>query len=715
MIRLARFRSSTSVLAAAVALAAVQTAKAQPQMNPMPQPEKVSNRALQLAAEGQLAEAEKALQQALAQCQRSGAPPNCAALLNFTRAYLAQQRGRQGADEARAFYRNVLATQPSNAAALNNLALIEDSLGNNAEAESLWKQAIQNDPGRTGHYALLLGDHYLRLKNIAAAVDSYDQAGQATPEAAVPRRHILEAFRQTAGTDGLEALESRAEQWERIDAGIARAAYEFLMSRWSSNSHPRADRCLVRWAGILARNDWLDSRSLAALPASWDHPGVRELRLYVSDPLDSSQWNWWRRDADRLAVMFEIARTTGRRQLRESENGPAKAERCWQSALRTVSPELLAMEFPAAVNGYLRVSQELASLYFESPSMDPQQARMAEIVRQLYEGKMVAIRRGDRRVTQAFHTTLALIYVARGTWESVPGTPSYMSAWYQLQAVLDDAGRREKDEHFYQPLPEIKSALAMTLTHIPDKKNQAGPMYFQAALAFLDADAPMEASKTLAAHRELGPLDAGAKQFEQILSARISPAGLSLTTINNAKAPWLYQASGTLDDGFLKRQRFKIYADLAGSSSAGPTQLEAALEAYGLAAEQQTNLMGGGDLLRWQRVEATLLATGNLQAPPARILTANGPGPTEAGLRITLAGEDQPAAVAVRRETPVAAQVIRTIGITKMPDLQPYLRLRAEGLEIAPVPEHSELAPLLDKIKNTSNIRLIRRSAVAPH
>ena len=116
MKRVVRIRLCTSLLAAAAALVAVQTARAQ--MVPTPQPEKVSNRALQLAAEGKLSEANKTLEEALTQCQRTGAPPNCAAMLSFTRAYLAQQRGRPGIDDARTFYRNVLATQPSNGAAL---------------------------------------------------------------------------------------------------------------------------------------------------------------------------------------------------------------------------------------------------------------------------------------------------------------------------------------------------------------------------------------------------------------------------------------------------------------------------------------------------------------------------------------------------------------------------------------------------------------------
>src|SRR5260370_4960144 len=208
----------------------------------------------------------------------------------------------------------------------------------------------------------------------------------------------------------------------------------------------------------------------------------------------------------------------------------------------------------------------------------------------------------------------------------------------------------------------------------------------------------------LQAHRELGPADAAAAQFEQILAARTNPEGLSLAATNSESAPWLFRTSGTLDESFLKRQRFKIYADLAGSSGARPAQLEAALEAYGLAAEQQTNLVGGGDLLRWQHVEATLLASANAQAATARNPTVkwSGAAPSETSLRFMLAGEDRPVTVVLRKETPVAAPVIRAVGVANMRDLQPYLPLRPEGIGIAPLPAGSGLWPLFDRIKRTS-------------
>src|SRR5437868_1010781 len=67
---------------AGLCLAAVTVLQAQ--FVPTPQPEKTSNRVLQLVAEGKVSEAEKALNDALAQCHQPAAPPNCSSLLTFT-------------------------------------------------------------------------------------------------------------------------------------------------------------------------------------------------------------------------------------------------------------------------------------------------------------------------------------------------------------------------------------------------------------------------------------------------------------------------------------------------------------------------------------------------------------------------------------------------------------------------------------------------------
>lgn len=672
---------------------------------------------MQLAAEGKIAEADKALQDALSQCQQPSAPQNCRALLSFTQAYIAQQKGAAGAGEAREFYRKVLAEQPNNGPALNNLALVEDSDGNAKEAERLWQQAMRSEPEGAGHYGVLLGDHYLRLKNLTGALQAYDQAEQALPSAEAPRRRIVSAYRQTEGTDNLEGLSTRAQGWEHIDPINARGAYELLMARWSRDqaSATKVDLILVAWVDLLARNDWLNVESLAALPTNWSSPGVSELRSYLARPTEQRMWTWWGGSADKLSARFEIANATGRRLLKGSENGPLNAQSCWQWVLQSISPMDL-MRWGAASNGYLRISQELASLYSDHPELDPDNKKLSQMLERLYEGKMAAIESGDRAVSQGYHATLALIYVSRGTWNSLPGTPSYMSARFQLQAVLDDARNREREEGYFQPLPEIKAMLAKGLMQAGNK-SEAARVSFQAAMAYLDSDSIMDSQKLLDESDSLDPSNPEIGRLQKVIVTRSEPTKISSDQLNAERMPWLFQSSGSLSDAFLKRQRFKIYADSVTPGQVGPQRLAAALEAYGLVAEQQTNLVGAGDLLRWQRVESALLTSTNGQPASPRVVAVKGVQQAHAArtiLPIALAGEDRPSAVAVQKETPTAVEVLRTVSVWKIHEVQPYLRLRREGLYITPVLGNADVAPILEELRRDPNLQAILKPVTSP-
>jgi tetratricopeptide (TPR) repeat protein len=699
-----------------IVILAAQHSAAQ-QMAPTPQPEKVSNRVMQLAAEGKVGEADRALQEALAQCQQPSAPRNCRALLSFTQAYLAQQKGAAGVGEAREFYRRVLTDQPNNGPALNNLALVEDSAGNATEAERLWQQAIRSEPERASHYAVLLGDHYLRLKNLSSALQAYDQAEQALPTADAPRRRIVSAYRQTERTENLDTLLARAQGWEKLDPINARSAYELLMARWSQDpaSGTKADLVLVSWVVLLARSDWLNLESLSGLPANWASPGVSQLRSYLERPEERPNWGWWGGNEGRLSARFEIADAAGRRLLKEKEGGPQKAQSCWHWALQSTSPMDL-IRWQAASNGYLRISQNLASLYFDHPELDPDNKQLSEMLARLYEGKMAAIESGDRSVTQAYHTTLAFIYVGRGTWNALPGTPGYMSARFQLQAVLDDARYREREEGYFQPLPEIKAMLAKGLMET-GSKSEAARVSFQAAIAYLDSDSITDSQALLDQSKSLDSANPELGRLQNVIVARREPTKFSLDQLTAERMPWLFLSSGNFSDAFLKRQRFKIYADCVTPGDVGPQGLVAALEAYGLVAEQQTSLVGAGDLLRWQRVESALLMSVNGQPMPPRIVPGKGirraPG-ARTTLPIALTGEDSPNAVAVQKETPTAVQVLRTIGVGKIRDVQPYLRLRRDGLYITPTVGNADIAPLLERLKSDPNLRAFVKPGTTP-
>ena len=215
-------------------------------------------------------------------------------------------------------------------------------------------------------------------------------------------------------------------------------------------------------------------------------------------------------------------------------------------------------------------------------------------------------------------------------------------------------------------------------------------------------------------HRALAPENvAPADQFEKILAIRGKPGSLLPAALSADQSPWLYRSSGTLDENFLKRQRFKIYGDIVNSGASGPVRLAAALEAYRLVVDQRTPLVGSSDLLRWQHVDAALLASVNGLAGPARVAPDVFAIPVlypAGSVRLTLVGEDNPSAVVISKETLAASQIVGTIGIGKMADVRPYLQLRHDGLQIAPSPSNSDLGAILDKIRSIANLPVIVKS-----
>jgi tetratricopeptide (TPR) repeat protein len=708
-----RLSGARMILVTILCLVPATFAKAQ--MAPTPQPEKVSNRVLQLVGEGKLTEADQVLQEALAECRQPAAPPNCSSMLTFTQAYLAQQEGAAGVEQARELYSKIISADPSNGPALNNLALVEDSAGNTKKAEELWSRAIAQDPDRAQHYALLLGDHYLRLKKMDDAVKAYDLAERSAPTAAAPRRRILSAYRQTEGISNLDALETRAKEWEQLDAADARAAYEFLVSRWASDgaSRSRADDLLVQWGRLLARNDWLSAEAVSFLDPGQTQ-AARELVRYVHSPDERPGWDWWRKTPERYGATFEFARAMGRHELNADHDGAGRAVSCFEWALRLADPEALALSADVS-NGYLRVSQELASVYFDHPELDPGAHRLSEMLERLYEGKMRAIDRGDRKVTQAYHTTLAYIYVSEGVWSAKPGTPPYMSAWYQLQAVLDDAAFRERREQYFQPLPEIKEMLTKALIEKGDKPG-AARMSLLAALAYLDSDAIPESEQSLTRGISLGATGPEIPQLEKIISIRKASGKLALKEISSEKLPWLFEPSGSLTDAFLKRQRFKIYGDLLNATKDEPQQLATALEAYRLVVDEQTSLVGAGDLLRWERTEAAILRSTNVQ-PGRPIVAGNDSNVIVAPrtkLPIVLAGEDKPSTVAVQQETPAAVTILRTVGVANIHKLQPYIHFGQGQLILGPAIGNADADQLLRQLRSDPALRALIKPDVAP-
>jgi len=643
--------STARLLVYALALLFALSARGQlppePVMESNSQAQTAVTAAQDLAAKSQWKEAEAKLLEAERQCRSGAQEQPCRLLLTYSMGWLAQQQG--DTERARTYYKRVLNEAPSNGAALNNLALLDVAAGQGADAEALWTRAIAGDPAHAGQWALQLGDYYSRCGKYSDAVRQYQLAADKLPDAETPRRRIVETYVRMP-EDSLSGLATQAFSWEALFPSTTRLAYELLVRRGFAG--PLSDQVLLRWISLISEHDRVTEETLAIAPSGWKTAPVNELRSYLKDPTASNfHWNWWRQSPVRISTTLELASATGKKMLRETRDA-TKTGSCWEAALNWVSnPDALmgalgSDSTPTGLTALLDLNQNLASLYYHYPSLDPSGRKLDRIVTGLFESKGVFISRGDWEATQSYHTTLALIYADRGIWNPKPGSSYGASAIFQLRAALDDADRRFHDpqQRFFQPLPELKEKLAEGYVQT-NQPQSAAEQYLRATAAYLDVDALAAAQKTLSKARELKATPATTDQLRSILDTRYKLLRGTPTEISPEKTPWLFRPAGLIDQQFLKRQTFKISVDsaISGGVQAGPTEAQT-IEAYQLATQQQVPLVGMGDLIRWQRLESQLRTYTNT---PARKSAQVVSGAKSSGnsLQLTILGRSRAAQV----------------------------------------------------------------------
>jgi len=372
-----------------------------------------------------------------------------------------------------------------------------------------------------------------------------------------------------------------------------------------------------------------------------------------------------------------------------------------------VGPE--ALDRGRAIGSPLALRQELALLYFHNPQLDPQGKRLDGLVWEMFRGKGDAIRKQDWPAMQEYHTVLGLIFAERGIWTTKPGEWRPASAIYQFEHALEAAQERLRRENFYQPLAELKARLAegYRLTGSP---GDAGRMYWYAALAYLDSDALREALTMLQKHRDFAGESDEAALLDKLVLYRSRSPGLA-TELTPERAPWLFRASPLRDESFLLRQRFKIAADhaQAGPADTAVQRLSSAYEAYQLVAKNGVPLVGAGDLLRWERVNALLLEVGNAAAAPTRLLPAVNPsaqGTKQTTLRLTLIGESSALRVPVGRETTLAGAIVAELGPAKALLLKDYVRIRGNTVVVRSQELPDDVDALVKQLARDSEIRV---------
>jgi tetratricopeptide (TPR) repeat protein len=570
--------------------------------------------AFALHAKGQFGTARASLDEALNDCGDGTDGRDCRAVVV---AGLGSMLQRQAAadqpnaesliQEAVGYYDRVLAEDPSQRDALYGKALAYRGLGPRESQESFFADAAGRDSSRLAVYYSFQGDYYAATRRWPAAVAAYRRALDVDPGNDGARGGLVEAL-GAGGRRGAGELLAQGRAWSvRYPASAARAYGAALVSAFAGGApvDSLAEQAYVGLVAAQSRSGRSPWRLPAGVPADWSPP--QELRAFMSNPVPAAV-PWWSRTAERRRVLAQAALSQGRQAL--SEGDVAKAERIWAGAATAAEPTSSAS---------LDLQRELAVLYFQQPTLDPDGRKFAALEHQIFAGKMGALNAGDLEAAQRYHTTLGLIYAERGVWQS---TNFARNARQQLTWALAKAEERESPERFYQPLPELRLLLA---------RGSAGGAraFLAAANAYLDAD---ELAAADSAFRSAGVQS-------ELLALRRRLAGGGAGAARDCGPAALGRLRTLTDRGFATRQRFKILADCAGLRAVAERRAHA-MHAFRLVDTSRITLVGMADVARLERVVTMILGgeEPGTHAPQLEVSAAR----TGLSIPVSLPGETRP-------------------------------------------------------------------------
>lgn len=618
-------------------------------------------RAAKLGEAGRWLEGRALLQRAMDSCPTGDPGRSCRLRLTYAVGYSYQleaqwaQSGERAAllERAAASYQRVLHEVPGHRATTENLAAAYRDLGRDADVQ----RVLLRDPRDTldAQAALFLGDSYRAQKRFDAAVAAYRRAALAAPDDPAPRDRLVELYRLMP-PDSAFALFRRLEEekdWEVSFPGAAIDAYELVVRRVAERDVKTASDACRRWLRLLAETGLFTADRLASLGKVWFAKDMDALQRYLGDPTQMPPGTPLLQDGDGELV-GRIALALGREALARGDAERASAY--WWGAYRSLGPEPVVA---------LELAREVAMLDARYPKLDTTGRRFQRIQMELFEGKAAVYRRADLEAIQRYHTTLGLIYAQRRQWGSL-GNPQ--SALFQLSHAVQTARRRERNERFFQPLPQVQARLARGLVATGDS-TRARVTYVDAAMAYLDADDPEGATHMLrlAAALRGAPAasDAALRRLvvarERVAAPGGAPAGCD-AAIERVDAA---SRRAGLNAGFLARQRFKLLADCVAAGPGGIAPQDGA-RVLNAVLRDSVPLVGAGDLLRLDRAKAALLRAVDLPGQAARFdfdrpraLAKEVPG---AVILLVLSGETRPTFVSISADAVLGARVVEAIG-----------------------------------------------------
>jgi len=554
-------------------------------------------------------------------CPAGAEGRQCRLYVGFARAYVLEREAESVAGEQRvealqragAQYDQVLKEAPGHAATVNNRYLLYRALGQDAEAKALLQAAMAGD--QSGQVALLVGQLSQREGDQQRALNAFTRAAELRPWDQAPRRGMVEALTARLPASTAE-LESRLREWRLRYPEASEMGYRALMEQEGGINASTIERAFPMWTTVLARQGLLSRDRVAALRVS-GKPKADLLGYLARPDVVPGEEHWWMQGRTRRSALAEAALLQGRLRLAEGSNPAAAA--CWEAGV-AIAPEhdaFLYGELRAAPWVRLDLERELASAYTRSPELDRTGTKFDALLEDLYQGKGGALGARDLDAIQRYHVALGLLLAERNVWtQSLP----WRGAMYQLQNAIVAAGERERRERAaYQPLPEVKMALATGYLALKQPSN-AAKLLLDASEAHLDMDQLEEAGRALENAQGIGGLSAeGAgrlsalrevlerRRWVQVASASADSEQSDdlLSWCKHESWPQIRSGVRFYSWDFLPRQRLKVIGDLimAGLLTGAHAQYCSAVT-LSEAITKLGNLVGSADLLRLEALAA---------------------------------------------------------------------------------------------------------------
>lgn len=334
------------------------------------------------------------------------------------------------------------ATATFSAAALNNLAALYASSGNDAQARAHYEQAIATKDPRRGYYALNYA-RYLESRDANKAIEMARLASQAAPQSNEARDYLGELLWRHRIGDMLPYAV------DLVQRGHTQAASEWAIKCLNAGNRPTDER--RAWLVLLARNAATTVRyqepdsqlreTLAALRADADiGRGATELgEMLFTTRANAQSLSWWR-DTRAIAslqttprdTMRELLRATADSLLSDPDKGNDRtAERYLMAAIE------MGAHGPDPEN-FLR----LVELYVNQDAHLELTRAMERYENDLFSEKSWAYQQEDWQLIYRMHLALGMTYAHLNAWES---SQQFRNALFQLDAAQKAADRLNRD------------------------------------------------------------------------------------------------------------------------------------------------------------------------------------------------------------------------------------------------------------------------------